>query len=481
MSVLLSNERGWLLDACSFINEGFQPCYSVTKGHFRCCFKKQYFNILKPYIGNKCDSDCMIGAQPNTGSHAAGDSRIELKIRKKRKRKRSELNQGELDTEVYHKKVTLINDKPQPVFKNAITCGNFKCFSNPDILEIAALFCYVSVKQVRVLVLEGTQSLLETGHHRSYLTDDLLTVPTKQMPVHECQLAALCDMAKHLLKMENSDAPHVQAVNGHADLDAHLDLFSCLTENPDDFALEVTLMGETYFLPPRSRFLLSDITCLQPLIRSGDKYDLIVLDPPWENKSVKRSNRYSFLPSSQLKLLPVPALSAAGCVVVTWVTNRPRHLRFVREELYPHWGVKLLAEWLWVKVTRKGELVFPLDSPHKKPYEVLLLGRFCANSDNTTRSEVCEIPDQRLIISVPSALHSQKPALSAVLKPYIRPNAKCLEMFARSLQPDWTSWGNEVIKFQHHSYFTTESVKSAHVACSKTIDADPQIDKPACL
>lgn len=88
------------------------------------------------------------------------------------------------------------------------------------------------------------------------------------MPVHECQLAALCDMAKQLLKMENSDAPHVQAVNGHANLDAHLDLFSCLTENPDDFAREVTLMGETYFLPPRSRFLLSDITCLQPLISS---------------------------------------------------------------------------------------------------------------------------------------------------------------------------------------------------------------------
>lgn len=84
MSVLLSNEQGWLLDACCFINEGFQRCYSVTKGHFRCCFKKQYFNILKPYIVNKCDGDCMIGTQTNTESHAAGDSRLDLKIRKVR-------------------------------------------------------------------------------------------------------------------------------------------------------------------------------------------------------------------------------------------------------------------------------------------------------------------------------------------------------------------------------------------------------------
>lgn len=428
MSVLVSNDRGWLLNACSLINEGFVRCYSVNRGYFRCCFKKHYFNLLKPHLVNQYSSDGVIGALPTPESHAAGGTRTEPDSRKKRKRKRSELNQGELNAEVHHKKV-------------------------------------------RLLVLEGTLSLLETGHLSGYVTEDLITVAAKQMPVHECQLAALCDMAKQLFKMENSDASYVQAVNGHADLDSQLDLFSCLTENPGDCACEVKLMGETYFLPPRSRFLLSDITCLKPLICGGDKYDLIVLDPPWENKSVKRSSRYGFLPSSQIRQLPVQMLCATGCVVVTWVTNRPSHLRFVREELYPHWGVKLLAEWLWVKVTQKGELVFPLDSPHKKPYEALLLGRVCANSDDTTRSELCEIPDQRLIISVPSALHSQKPALSAVLKPYIRPNAKCLEMFARSLQPDWTSWGNEVIKFQHHSYFTTESVE-CHDAFSETVDAD---------
>lgn len=37
------------------------------------------------------------------------------------------------------------------------------------------------------------------------------------------------------------------------------------------------------------------------------------------------------------------------------------------------------------QVTTSGEYVFPLDSPHKKPYEVLVLGR-CA--DKSTRSEI---------------------------------------------------------------------------------------------
>ncbi|XP_072544128.1 N(6)-adenine-specific methyltransferase METTL4 [Salminus brasiliensis] len=428
MSVLFANDRGWLLDSYSLINAGFERCFSANRGHFRCRFNKQYFDLLKPHIVDK-------GKNSSPALNTEAPSKIDLKTRKKRKRKRSDLNQGEVDAEAFHAKV-------------------------------------------RLLVLEGSQPLVEAGHHCGYLTEDLHTMPTKQAPIHECQLAALCDMAKQLLAVERSAASHVQAVKGHADLDSHLDLLSCLTENPNDFAQEVTLMGQMYFLPPRSRFLLSDFTRIQPLVNSEEKYDLIVLDPPWENKSVKRSNRYGFLPSSQLKQLPVPAVSAAGCVVVTWVTNRPRHIRFVREELYPHWGVELLAEWLWVKVTRTGEFVFPLDSPHKKPYEVLLLGRTCANNISTTRPEEYEIPDQRLIISIPSALHSHKPSLSAVLRPYISPNARCLELFARSLQPDWTSWGNEVIKFQHHSYFTTESMETI---CDDTTSTNLQADTSAQL
>ena len=31
---------------------------------------------------------------------------------------------------------------------------------------------------------------------------------------------------------------------------------------------------------------------------------------------------------------------------------------------------------------------------------------------------------------------------------------KCLEIFARYLLPRWTSWGLEVLKFQHLSLYT---------------------------
>ncbi|XP_058412855.1 N(6)-adenine-specific methyltransferase METTL4 isoform X5 [Diceros bicornis minor] len=207
---------------------------------------------------------------------------------------------------------------------------------------------------------------------------------------------------------------------------------------------------------------------LHPLPEKQDKcsrktYDVIVIDPPWPNKSVKRSNRYSYLSPLQIKQLPVPKLAAPNCLVVTWVTNRQKHLRFVKEELYPSWSVEIVAEWHWVKITTSGEFVFPLDSPHKKPYEGLILGRVREETALPLRNadvRVLPIPDHKLIVSVPCTLHSHKPPLAEVLKDYIKPDGECLELFARNLQPGWTSWGNEVLKFQHVDYFIAVESRS---------------------
>lgn len=36
-----------------------------------------------------------------------------------------------------------------------------------------------------------------------------------------------------------------------------------------------------------------------------------------------------------------------------------------------------------------------------------------------------------------------------ILIPYLSPMPKCLELFARYLLPNWTSYGLEALKFQH--------------------------------
>ncbi|KAF7213455.1 N(6)-adenine-specific methyltransferase METTL4 [Nothobranchius furzeri] len=405
MSVVLQNSCGWVLDSRLLINRGYERCIGwkeSKKLHFSCSFKRQCFQILKSYCSPSSTADM-------EGGHEHDDVLQKNKRPKKRKRKHSKLNQGEIDIKIFHEKI-------------------------------------------RPFIVEGTKSLVDSAQSIGYLDGERDTL-MEALPSQECSLVALCEMAKELPLVEDEQKKWTQPLVTGESCASHVDLFSQVTENKQGYAVVVPLMGEEYVIPPNAAFLLSDFTRLQPLVQCGRRFDLIVIDPPWENKSVKRSRRYSFLPSSQLKRLPIPSLASQDCLVVTWVTNRPSHLRFVHDELYPHWGVQVLADWFWVKVTTSGEYVFPIDSQHKKPYEILVLGRYCSADTSRKPSEIPKIEDKCVIVSVPSALHSQKPSLSEVLRPFVGAEAECLELFARSLQPRWTSWGNEVLKFQHISYF----------------------------
>ncbi|NXQ94135.1 METL4 protein, partial [Sagittarius serpentarius] len=476
MSVVHRLTAGWLVDHLSFINHcGYEVCdsfaysgdgvtldNSVTSsggGHatstFACVsssrdghipgpggaietegrttktryvFREEFFDVSKPRIAAAPEEQLWQGcSEVNVTEIKANSHREEHQegtksgvgdfvpsARKKRKRK-CVFNQGELDALEYHSKV-------------------------------------------RKLLWEGTLHLVQEGLKSGFLhrTTAELSCRKNVVPGNiGCGLAELCEMAKQFPAVDESDHQAVYVLDDETSVPEQ-DLLSCVTENSSNSAKIVVLMGQKYLVPPKSSFLLSDISCLQPLLNYKKKYDVIVIDPPWENKSVKRSNRYSHLSSWQIKQIPVPALAAPNCLVVTWVTNRQKHLRFVKDELYPYWSVKTLAEWHWVKITRAGEFVLPLDSLHKKPYEVLVLGRVQGDVKEPLRKseDVLPIPEHKLIVSIPCSLHSHKPPLAAVLADFIKPDVECLELFARNLQPGWTSWGNEVLKFQHIDYFT---------------------------
>ncbi|XP_019402251.1 PREDICTED: methyltransferase-like protein 4 [Crocodylus porosus] len=475
MSVVHRLSAGWLLDHLSFINKaGYQLCHSsqlpdeapitstssvnpvvpscftsisspvnvpapelgatveraVEIPHARYVFRDEFFQVFKPHIvafpqkkpqqrnleaGHTGLKDNTNGAEQEGGARSDVADSV-ASVRKTRKRKHSGLNQGELDALEYHTKI-------------------------------------------RGLIWEGSTSIVQEGFKSGFLQSISAEQSCSKKVIVEhigCGLAELCEMAKRFPSV-NENAHQIIQMTAEVTIPEQ-DLLSCVTENMTSYAKILNLMGQKYLVPPKSSFLLSDISCMKPLLDYKKKYDVIVIDPPWANKSVKRSNRYSYLSPWQIKQIPISALAAPNCLVVTWVTNRQKHLRFVKDELYPHWSVKTLAEWHWVKITRSGEFIFPLDSSHKKPYEVLVLGRVQGNVDLSLRkSEVEEpsIPDHKLIVSVPCTLHSHKPPLAEVLTEFIKPDMECLELFARSLQPGWTSWGNEVLKFQHIDYFTT--------------------------
>ncbi|XP_054048661.1 N(6)-adenine-specific methyltransferase METTL4 isoform X2 [Rissa tridactyla] len=368
MSVVHRLTAGWLVDHLSFINQcGYEVCDSCaypggvtlntsvacvggccatstfaatspsrdgpipgpanlieTEGKTakkRYVFRKEFFDISKPHIAAAPEEQLWQGcpevgltkvkANSNTEEHPEGTkSHVGESVasaRKKRKRK-CVFNQGELDALEYHSKV-------------------------------------------RKLIWEGTLHLVQEGLKSGFLhcTAAELSCRKNVVPGHVgCGLAELCEMAKQLPAVNESDHQAVHLLDDETSM-SEQDLLSCVTENSSNSAKIVVLMGQKYLVPPKSSFLLSDISCLQPLLNYKKKYDVIVIDPPWENKSVKRSNRYSYLSSWQIKQIPVPALAAPDCLVVIWVTNRQKHLRFVKDELYPHWSVKTLAEWHWVK------------------------------------------------------------------------------------------------------------------------------------
>ncbi|CAL1284802.1 unnamed protein product [Larinioides sclopetarius] len=219
--------------------------------------------------------------------------------------------------------------------------------------------------------------------------------------------------------------------------------------NSSNHSAVMTFGSEMYVLPPQATFHLCDISNIVNL--KGQKYDLIVLDPPWKNKSVRRQNRYETLCCESLMDLPIDDLSHPECLIVMWMTNNSKQLNYIKEVLFPKWKVFNPVSWHWVKITQGGNLVHPIDWHHKKPYENLMLGRVSKSERKT--SSVKGIDQNKIILSIPSSIHSHKPPLIEILKPYIPENANCLEIFARYLLPNWTSLGNEVLKLQNIKLF----------------------------
>ncbi len=81
MSVVCADSCGWLLDACSHTDEALQRCVSYcddglekTKD-FKCCFKREYFNTLKPHVQIQLNPS---GAKHSNAEHA----KIDLQTRK---------------------------------------------------------------------------------------------------------------------------------------------------------------------------------------------------------------------------------------------------------------------------------------------------------------------------------------------------------------------------------------------------------------
>jgi len=227
--------------------------------------------------------------------------------------------------------------------------------------------------------------------------------------------------------------------------------------------------------------------------------------------------RYSIVHYSSLTHFPIPQLCCPdhGTYVLVWVTNNPKFQMFVRDVLFKKWQLQYISTWHWLKVTNDFEVVIPFGSTHRKPYEPIMIGykapktphlvsttttqsvspntttqsgssnattqsitpnldsttmltyKLHTDADSLSQVPLTEVPPSnsstssltnilpsthKTICSVPGR-HSNKPNLRDILWDYLPENPNCLELFARNLTKGFTSWGNEVLKFQQAHYF----------------------------
>lgn len=244
------------------------------------------------------------------------------------------------------------------------------------------------------------------------------------------------------------------------------EFFNRIVTNLEGKEKIVHVFGKDFIVPKLSAFFLGDISNIHKLSENFVPresvnhvgFRLIVLDPPWDSKSVKRSKKYDSLPNHVISSIPIPNLSSSihGTFIVVWITNNPKLYQFVINNLFVNWGVQFVTTWYWFKVTNNFEPVIPISCTQRKPYEPFIIGYFPPK--NTKNCTPMFDTSTKVIFSVPG-IHSNKPNLRALFDEKIPENSLCLEIFARNLFPGFTSFGNEAIKFQEMTYFTKKEKK----------------------
>ncbi|KAI9646846.1 hypothetical protein NHQ30_004846 [Ciborinia camelliae] len=312
----------------------------------------------------------------------------------------------------------------------------------------------------------------------------------------------------------------------------------------------VKIDGMPGTMPPRSTMIHGNIPEANGPVNLDQSegfpnFHVIIVDPPWPNRSALRKDAYATASGSMgianlLRWLPCDHIEDNGYVGI-WVTNKPAFRAMILDEggLFDQWGLELVEEWIWLKVTSSGEPIYEITGTWRKPWEILLVGRKIgikkelvktgsdykrepavekkidikvtnathqspitkSDTNKNTPPTTCQSPDstsntpntpnasikRRVIIGVPD-LHSRKPNLRylfrQLLEGYNRndnhnhdySNYMGLEIFARNLTAGWWGWGNEVAKFQMDDFWVGE--EEGEEGEEGEIDADPTLRAP---
>lgn len=170
-----------------------------------------------------------------------------------------------------------------------------------------------------------------------------------------------------------------------------------------------------------------------------DKFGVIYADPPWayndkQGGTISESyggaeKHYPSMTLSELKVLDIPSLCHADCVLWMWATCP---LLEDALELVKAWGFKYKAQFVWDKVGHN------MGHYNSVRHELLLV---CTKGSMTP--ENVKLFDSVQTIEK-TRKHSEKPEEFRDIINTIYPSSSKIELFRRGDAPEgWSIWGNE--------------------------------------
>lgn len=271
-----------------------------------------------------------------------------------------------------------------------------------------------------------------------------------------------------------SDQPPVilssTSVNGFESM-AQLQNVAIKNPSGECASLRISHGQPTFSVPPLSSFVLCTLPTTQssktpePIPGlSGQKFNLVLFDPPWPNRSARRGRQYLTNHYFNIDALTqrvgdiLHAHLAVDGLAAIWVTNSEKSRRSAYDAIQSA-GLRASEEWIWLKTTTEGEPLTPVDGVWRKPYEVLVIGKAAAPDGLNASDDNSMI--RRVIAAVPD-VHSRKPNLREVFEQVFFTPAwseaagapySALEVFARNLTAGWWACGNEVLKFNDKEWW----------------------------
>jgi len=193
-------------------------------------------------------------------------------------------------------------------------------------------------------------------------------------------------------------------------------------------------------------------------------FDLALADPPWAFRTFNGRNRtptqkrfreaedhYPTMTLADLKALPVGDIMAKDSVLAMWIVGSHCDAAL---ELGQAWGFRFATDlfyWLKQRLVDADQVsLFTGDIPPPR----MSMGYYSRKQLEPcwlfTRGKGLAVleHDVRQLIIQPATAHSRKPPEQYDrLERLFGTDLRAIELFARNTRPGWTSWGNEVGKY----------------------------------